>query len=119
MLQLWDIQESENFKLITPSYCVGAEGALLMYDITNLKSLNFLIDFIQVIMENAGDIPILLVGNNLEIQEFREVSKEQGTQIAEEYNLSGFVEISTKTGQNITIMFKTFTEMLMQRFCAH
>ena len=35
-LQLWDTAGHERYRLVTNSYCRGAHGVILVYDITNV-----------------------------------------------------------------------------------
>ena len=58
-----------------------------MYDIINPLSLDNLQEWTQIIRKNAGDIPILLVGNNLNLEKSRKVSREEGILTAKKYNL--------------------------------
>lgn len=95
------------------SICQGSNVALIMYDITNSNSLKQLPDWLQIIRENAGDIPIILIGNKIDFEISREVSKEAGIKFAEKYNLSAFIEISTKTGQNVEKVFTVLTEIII------
>lgn len=112
-LQFWEISESERFRFLIQSYCKGANGAVLMYDINNSKTLDLLIDYLQIISKNTGNIPIMLIGNKLYLEESRELSREVGINIAEKYNLSTYTEISTKTGQNVENAFQVLTEILI------
>jgi len=86
-----------------------------MYDITNSNTLKQLPDWLQTIRENAGDIPIILIGNKLDLEESREVSREVGIKFAEKYNLSAFAEISTKTGKNVEKVFQVLTEIIINQ----
>lgn len=112
-LQFWEISEGERFRFLIQSYCKGANGAVLMYDINNSKTLDLLIDYLQIISKNTGNIPIMLIGNKLYLEESREISREVGINIAEKYNLSTYTEISTKTGQNVENAFQILTEILI------
>ena len=62
----------------------------------------------------AGDIPIILVGTNLHLQIKREVSREEGMLMAEKYNLSGYIEVSAKTGQNVEKAFEQITKSFLE-----
>ncbi|MBY9013895.1 MAG: GTP-binding protein, partial [Candidatus Lokiarchaeota archaeon] len=39
-IQLWDVGGEERFRFLLPTYCLGANGAMLLYDITNSNSLD-------------------------------------------------------------------------------
>jgi small GTP-binding protein len=112
-IQLWDV-ESEDIKgFLLSSYCRGSNGAMIMYDITNFNTLKHVPGWVQLIRKNAGDIPIVLVGNLSNLEKTWDVSGEEGISLAKKYNLSGFVEISTKTGENVEEMFESFLEILI------
>jgi len=115
-LHLWDFGGEERFRFILSQYCKGANGAIFVYDITNGITLEHLPDWTQIIREHAGDIPIMLVGENLDLEEFRTVPREEGILAAKKYNLSTFVELSSRTGQNVEIAFENFIEILIERY---
>ena len=112
-LQIWNFGSEERFIFLLHQYCKGASGAFIMYDITNRLSLDHLPDWTQIIREHAGDIPIILIGNKLDLEKSREVSKEEGILTAEKYNLSAFSEVSAKTGQNVEKAFDLILEMML------
>ena len=90
-----------------------------MYDITNNNSLNNISKRIQTIRENIrvqsrGDIPILLIGNKFDLKENRVISKEEVIKIKNEHNLAGNMEISLRTGLNVTEMFDEITRLICQ-----
>jgi len=94
----------------------GSVGAIILYDITNSKSLERGPQWIQIVKDNAGDIPILLVGNKLDLKEQREVSKEQIEKIKNEYNIASALEISVKTGENVEKLFSDLANLILNQF---
>ncbi|MFX1432115.1 MAG: GTP-binding protein [Promethearchaeota archaeon] len=113
LLSIWAVPiVNERFKFLCPQICQGSHGAIIMYDITNSNSLKPVLEWIQVIRENAGEIPILLIGNKLDLEQYREISREEGAKFTENYNLSAFREISTETGENIREAFSILTECI-------
>ena len=115
-LQIWDFGGEERFRFLLSQYCKGANGAFFLYDITNQVSLDHLPDWTQIIRENAGDIPIMLIGSKVDLNEFRAVLRDDGILAAKKYNLSSFVELSSKTGENVEKAFKVMTEILFEKF---
>ena len=115
-LQIWDFGGEERFRFLLHQYCKGANAAFFVYDITNRLSLDHLPDWTQIIREHAGDIPIMLIGSNVDLKEFRAVSRDEGILAAKKYNLSSFIEISAKTGQNVEKAFDVMTEILFERY---
>jgi small GTP-binding protein len=112
-IQLWDVDSEDIKGFLLSSYCRGSNGAIIMYDITNFYTLKHVPDWVQLIRKNAGNIPIILVGNLSNLEKTWDVSGEEGIRLAKKYNLSGFVEISTKTGENVEETFESLTEILI------
>jgi len=94
----------------------GAYGAIILYDVTNSKSIEQISQWIQIVKNNAGDIPILLVGNKLDLKEQREISKEQIETIENEHNLASSIEISVKTGENMEKMVSNLARMVLNSY---
>jgi len=113
-LNLWDIGGQERFRFLLPTYCLGANGALFTYDITNSSTLKDVSDWTQIIREKAGDIPIFLAGVSLGLEEDRIVSSDEGLKVAKRYNLDGFIEVSPKTGKNVEELFNSIIRLALQ-----
>ena len=111
-LLLWNFGGEEQFKFLMRKYSEGADAAIYLYNITIPNSLDRLGEWIQVIKNLAGDIPIMLVGSEAHLDEERQITKEQGIEVARIHNLSGFIEVSSKTGKNINQLFESITEIL-------
>ncbi|MBN2151705.1 MAG: GTP-binding protein [Candidatus Lokiarchaeota archaeon] len=110
-LQIWDFGGEKRFRFLLPPYCRGAQAGLFLYDVTNKKSLENVADWTSLVLENAGKIPIMLVGAKADLEENRQVSREEGMQFAEKLDLAGFVETSSKNGQNVEITFETAAKL--------
>jgi small GTP-binding protein len=115
-LQIWDFGGEERFKFLLHQYCKGANAAFFLYNITNPNSLVSLPDWTQIIREHAGDIPIMLIGTHADLVDQRAVTREEGIQAAKTHNLSSFIELSAKTGQNVEKAFDVITEILFERY---
>jgi small GTP-binding protein len=115
-LQIWDFGGEERFRFLLSQYCKGANGAFFLYDITNVRSLEHLPEWTQIVRENAGDLPIMLIGSKKDLDEFRTVPREDGILAAKKYNLASFIELSSKTGENVEKTFKVMTETLFENY---
>jgi len=115
-LQIWDFGGEERFRFLLSQYSKGANGAFFLYDITNPMSLEHLPEWTQIVRENAGDIPILLIGSKKDLDEFRAVPREDGILAAKKYNLTSFIELSSKTGENVEKAFDVLTEFLFEDY---
>jgi len=115
-LQIWDFGGEERFRFLLSQYSKGANGAFFLFDITNQTSLDHLPDWTQVIREHAGEIPIMLIGSKVDLNEFRAVLRDDGILAAKKYNLASFVELSSKTGENVEKAFNVMTEILFEKY---
>ncbi|MFX1356836.1 MAG: Rab family GTPase [Promethearchaeota archaeon] len=114
-LQIWDFGGEERFRFLLPKYIRGASGGVLMYDITNYSSLSHVDDWLSVIKENQEVFPIILVGGKADLEEDREVSKEEGLKIAYSRGINSFLECSSKTGENVEEIFILLTENMLKK----
>ena len=115
-VQLWDTAGQEKYKSLTKSLFVKVQGIIAMFDLTNEDSFNQAKFWIKSIREECGSrMPLILLGNKSDLEEQREVSKEEGQQKAELYKLA-FMETSALNGNNIE---KAFTELVNDVYKNH
>lgn len=105
-LQIWDTAGQEQFKSIVKAYYRNAQGVLLMYDVTHRKSFNDILEWLRDLEDHnirgkqkQSEVSrIILIGNKNEQsnEHYREVSREEGLQMAMSNGLL-FNEISCKT----------------------
>ena len=114
-IKLWDTAGQEKFKSLTKSFFRGAEGVILVYDITNLESFTDLKLWINSIKENLGEekesIPSIIVGNKIDLGE-REISLEEANKFCKDNNYEYF-ETSAKTGENIDKSFRALVKKIL------
>lgn len=104
-LQIWDTAGQESFRSITRSYYRGAAGALLVYDITRRETFLQLEKWLDEARQNASqNMVIMLIGNKLDLEHKRAVSKEEGMEFARKNKLI-FLETSAKTAENVEKAF--------------
>lgn len=113
-LQLWNTSGQGRFCTILRSYSRGAQGIILVYDITSRWSFDGLDRWIKEIEENAPGIPKILVGNRLHLAYKREVSE----LIAEDYALKNgmtFFEVSHLCDFNVTESLAALSRVALKR----
>ncbi|MCP4764629.1 MAG: GTP-binding protein [archaeon] len=114
-LQIWDMGGEDRFRFLLPTYCLGSSGAIFMYDNTRPSTLQHIEDWTSIFKEkNGNDIPILLVGNKIDLEEHREIPREEGIKIAKQNKMAGFVESSAKEGINVEKTFQTLTNLMVK-----
>ena len=62
---------------------------------------------------NIG-IPIIIVGNKIDLENKRVISKEKAMEFAKSQNID-YIETSSKTGENIDKTIKMITEKVIQK----
>jgi len=106
--QIWDLGGQEPFKKLRKLYLEGAEGALLLFDVTNQQSFIKLGEWISSFREVHGNKPIVLIGNKIDLKENIIIDQSQAERYANENNMS-LVLTSAKTGVNVE---KSFVDLL-------
>jgi small GTP-binding protein len=107
-IQIWDTAGQDRFKSITRTYYKGANGVLLLYDITSVNSFKNIRNWLHQIRENTDEgLVIVLVGNKSDLEAERQVSFDEGKQTAEEFGIKYFFETSVKNNVNINECFET------------
>jgi small GTP-binding protein len=101
LIDFIDTAGQERYKSISYNLVRNAEGIILMYDITNIKTFESIIEWVDSIRKiKPNDFPILLVGNKCDLEEERLIETEEGRQEAEKYGFL-FLETSIKNGINV------------------
>jgi len=92
-LQIWDFAGEDRFRFLMPSYVVGADGGIFMFDLTSYTSLKNFNDWIELFKKgykgNNNQIPVLMVGSKLDLEYKRAVSREKAFELAKKNNLYG------------------------------
>ena len=109
-LKIWDTAGQERFRNITTQYYKGADGIVLVYDVTDEASYEKIKDWMDQILSNTQqeEIGLVLLGNKCDMEP-RNVTEEQGKKMAEDLKISYF-ETSALTGQGIKEAFEQLTK---------
>ena len=117
-IQIWDTSGAERYKAITTTHIRGADGAYIVYDISNENSFNHLNYWYNCIKDAAdNDIIIFLIGNKSDLiyEEGRDVKKKDAIDFANKYKLQGYAECPAKNNENILETFKDFYNMIYNK----
>lgn len=115
-LQIWDTVTltqagQEAFRSITRSFYRGANAACVVYSIASKSSFQSIEKWIEDLrIQSGSETLIYLLGNMSDLNERREVDTKAGKSLADRLALTGFYEVSAKTGDNVTAMFGTVAE---------
>ena len=115
-IQIWDTAGQDRFRSITRNYYKGANGIVLIFDVTNKKSYENVKNWVKQIKEEVSSrVTIILVANKIDDVNHRIVTKEEGEKIANECGLM-FFECSAKTGENIEHAFNELVKKTVENY---
>ncbi len=113
-LQIWDFGGEERFRFILPAYCLGAHGAIFMYDITNPTSILHTDDWMLILRSQNAKFPVLAAGTKTDLAPARKVTIDEAIKMVEKYCISMVFEVSAKTGQNVDLVFEKICRAMIQ-----
>ena len=115
VLQIWDTAGQERFKTLTPMYFKRCQGFILVYDITKIETFNKIQYWIDEIYKevNKEEVAIILIGNKRDLEDQRQVSTEQGQELAKELDIK-FFETSAYENTNVKEAFKYLSKKLLR-----
>ena len=104
-LQIWDTAGQENYRSITRAYYKNSVCAILVYDISNRESFDHISTWVEdCVAQSPKTVFMVLVGNKSDLNEERQVTFEEGKEMAKK-NKMMFFETSAKTGENVEKIF--------------
>ena len=115
--QIWDCCGSEYYRSIITSFYNKASVVLLVYDVTNVKSFNDIDGWVNDAKTNNTDktIHFVLIGNKIDLNDNRKVTRERGKKFAEEKGMK-FVEVSAKTDVGIKELEDILAKIIYEEF---
>jgi len=115
-LQIWDTAGQESFRAITRAYFRGAQGVLLVYDVTRRDSFDFLESWLEESRQNGERFATtLLIGNKCDLEEARQVRYDEGQAFAQQHGLL-FLETSAKTALNVEEAFVKLARIVFDKY---
>jgi small GTP-binding protein len=112
-IEIWDIGGVTRFRFLIPDFCKRLDGAILMFDLTRISTLDNIRDWVKYVRDTNPSAPILLVGAKLDLIEDIEVKEDYAISYLKPLNLSGYMKISSKTGENVDKVFDTLSKSIL------
>ena len=112
-LQIWDSVGQERFRSISKNLIINSNGLIFVYDITNKSSFSLIKDIYKNIKDiKPENVKVIIVGNNKEMENERQVSKDMVKSFCEKYNIES-IEVSSRLGTNVSKCFETLTKLII------
>lgn len=106
VLEILDTAGTEQFASMRDLYIRNGQGFVIVYSITSLQTFYDIRSMKEHIQRLKGrqEIPILLVGNKADLENQREVSTQDGDDLAKTWGCS-LIEASARSAQNVNEVF--------------
>jgi Ras-related protein Rab-18 len=113
-LSIWDTAGQERFRTITSSYYRGAQGIILVYDVSSRESFEALPRwFSELETYVSSSVVKIVVGNKVDKEYSRQVPTAEGRQFATRMNCV-FLEASAKTARGVREAFTAVVERILE-----
>jgi small GTP-binding protein len=111
-LSIWDFGGEERFRDLMPIFCLGAHGALVVFDLNRFSTFLQLEFWMDVIRNNANGIPTVLVGAKADLE--GGPSEEEIRKFCGSYGIRAYMPVSALTGENVCELFEFLAEKMLE-----
>jgi small GTP-binding protein len=115
-LLFWDIAGQDNFNFLKPSFFKNSVAAIIVYSLEENKlgeeSFKHIHNWDNDIKEYCGDIPVVIIGNKVDLIDEKKFDTSAIEKIIEEKNYLGYFITSAKTGQGVIDAFNAIIDEL-------
>jgi len=116
-LTVWDTAGQERFRTLTSSYYRGAQGVVMVYDVTRRDSFDNLDHWLKEIKlyspNNGEGVVKLLVGNKIDLADARQVDRNEAEEWARNHGML-FLEASAKTKTGVQESFMEVVHKILE-----
>jgi small GTP-binding protein len=110
-LSIWDFGGEERFRELMPIFCLGAHGAIVVFDLTRFSTFLQLEFWMDVIRGSTNGIPTILVGAKADLE--GGPSEEEIRRFCETNGIRAYMPVSARTGENVTQLFEFLTKKML------
>ncbi len=112
-LMVWDIAGQPQFYMLHRPYFNGADGMILVYDITRSSSFSNINNWYSTAVKyGLSSIPRILIGNKIDLKDERKIIQPMADHLSEKINAPLF-ETSALTGENVKLIFQKIAELTL------
>jgi len=111
-LMFWDIAGQPQFYMLHRPYFNGADGMLLVFDITRSSTFSNVNNwYSSAVKYGLSGIPRILIGNKVDLKDERKIILPMAEHLSEKLNAPYF-ETSALTGENIKVVFNKIADLV-------
>lgn len=113
-LMFWDIAGQPQFYMLHRPYFNGADGMILIYDITRSSSFSNVNNWYNAAVRyGLSGIPRILVGNKIDLKDERKIIHPMAEHLSEKLS-APFFETSALTGEGVKTIFQKIADLTYQ-----
>lgn len=119
LLEILDTAGTEQFAAMRDLYFRNGDGFILMYSVTSPMTLKEVEDLWELQMamlrrrQVQSKLPVVLVGNKLDLVEDRQISTQKGQDLGARWDVP-FIETSARTRINVDEAFEVIVKRIME-----
>lgn len=119
-VSIFDFGGQERFKALLPKFLGGANGVLLVFDLTSKNSFEQLDFWYDQVLEHANglNLPKLLIGSKSDLISSSAIEdlvpEEKILDFIQEKNINGFFKTSALQNQNVVTVFKELNNLMLK-----
>jgi len=111
-LMFWNIAGQPQFYMLHRPYFNGADGMLLVFDITRSSTFSNVNNwYSSAVKYGLSGIPRILIGNKSHLKEERKIILPMAEHLSEKLN-APYLETSALTGENVKLVFQRIAELI-------
>jgi len=112
-LLIWDILGQKGYTTIQSTSYKGAEGAIMVCDLTRRETLRSLEDYwLPELTKVTGKVPLVFVGNKVDLLAERQIGDPEIASFAVKYGAPHYLA-SARTGEHVEDLFKKLGDLVM------
>lgn len=111
-LMVWDIMGEKGFRaLLRDAFFEGSHGVIAVCDLTRKDTFYDLNNWVQMIRKQVGDVPVVFLGNKIDLKERLVVTEEELARMGSIHNAKHFLA-SAKSGAGVNEAFKALADAI-------
>ncbi|MFW9783062.1 MAG: Rab family GTPase [Candidatus Heimdallarchaeota archaeon] len=112
-LMIWDIAGQPQFYMLHRPYFNGADGMMLVYDITRSSSFSNINNWYSTAVKyGLSGIPRILIGNKIDLKDEKKIILPMAEHLSQKLN-APFFETSALTGEKVLEIFHKIAELTL------
>jgi GTPase SAR1 family protein len=114
-MMVWDIMGEKGFRaLLRDAYFEGSQGVIAVCDMTRKDTFYDLNNWVQMIRKQVGDVPVVILGNKMDLTERLVVSEDELARMSTIHSAPHYLS-SARTGSGVNEAFKSLAEAIGHR----